>query len=103
MRSPFVLLVLVPSFMHAQDTGRCAKLHRYDAAVEAIIVPSDDPRYAALNPAVQEPRIILRNNGSDPLAAISIRYGTDGFLPRMFAWTGHLGSGASRWRCSCRT
>lgn len=71
------------------------KLPRRDAAVEAIMVPSDDPRYAALNPAVQEPRIILRNNGSDPLAAISIRYGTEGFLPRMFAWTGHLGSGTS--------
>ena len=67
------------------------KLPRRDAMVEAIMVPSDDPRYAALNPAVQEPRIILRNNGSDPLAAISIRYGTDGFLPRMFAVFHFLG------------
>lgn len=87
----FASLGFVCSFAsHAQ-----AKLPRRDAAVETIMVPSDDPRYALLNPAVQEPRIILRNKGADPLAAISIRYGTEGFLPRMFAWNGHLASGAS--------
>lgn len=72
-----------------------AKLHRRDAVIETIMVPSDDPRFAALNPAVHMPRVIIRNAGTDPLAGISIRYGTDGFLPRMFAWTGHLASGAA--------
>lgn len=71
------------------------KLLRRDALIETIMVPSDDPRFAAFNPAVQQPRVIIRNAGTDPLEGISIRYGTDGFLPRMFAWTGHLGSGAS--------
>lgn len=78
----------------AQQAGATPLLRR-DAAVEAIIVPSDDPRYADHNPAVHEPRILLRNAGTDPLEGISIKYGTEGFLPRMFAWTGHLGSGAS--------
>lgn len=72
-----------------------AKLPRHDAAVEAILVPSDDPRFAELNPAVVEPRFILRNNGLEPLRGISVRYGTEGFQPRMYAWTGLLGSGAS--------
>lgn len=94
MRSPLVLLLLTPSFVHAHQ-GAAPILHRFDAAVEAIMVPSDDERYAELNPAVHEPRIVLRNKGSMPLSGISIRYGTEGFLPRMFAWTGHLGSGAS--------
>lgn len=95
MRSPFVLLLLVPSFLHAQENSAQPKPLRYDAAVEAIMVPSDDERYADLNPAVHEPRIVLRNLGTMPLAGISIRYGTEGFLPRMFAWTGSLGTGAS--------
>jgi hypothetical protein len=72
-----------------------SKQPRRDAAVEAIMVPSDEPRFAHLNPAVHEPRFILRNKGRDPLHGISVRYGTDGFKPRMFAWTGQLGSGAS--------
>ncbi len=71
------------------------KLPRHDAAVEAIMVPSNDPRYSDLNPAVHEPRFILRNKGADPLRGISVRYGTEGYQPRMFAWTGLLGSGAS--------
>lgn len=68
---------------------------RYDAAVEAIVVPSDDPRYAAYNPAVHEPRVVIRNLGTEALVAISIRYGTTGFQERMFAWNGRLGTGAS--------
>ena len=57
------------------------------------MVPSDDPRFAGLNPAVHEPRVVIRNNGLESLQAISIMYGTDGFKQRMFAWNGHIGSG----------
>jgi len=80
---------------HAIASFAQAKQPRRDAAVEAIMVPSDDPRYASQNPAVQEPRFVLRNKGRDPLHGISVRYGTDGFKQRMFAWTGMLASGAS--------
>ena len=94
-RSSLVLFVAVPALAFSMPGARQPKQLRHDAAVEAIMVPNADERYAAFNPAVHEPRIVLRNAGTDPLAAISIRYGTEGFLPRMFAWTGHLPSGAS--------
>lgn len=85
-----LVLLLVQGFAQ-----QAPKLLRRDAVIETIMVPSDDPRFAAFNPAVQQPRVVIRNAGTDPLEGISIRYGTDGYLPRMFAWTGHLGSGAS--------
>ncbi|MBL0129162.1 MAG: hypothetical protein IPP83_17340 [Flavobacteriales bacterium] len=80
----------------AQDHGaRVKKPARYDAAVEAIIVPNNDPRYAHRNPAVYEPVVVIRNEGTDPLDAISIRYGTDGFTQRMYAWNGRLAKGST--------
>ena len=80
----------------AQDGGaKPEKLARYDAAVEAIIVPNDDPRYAEFNPAVHRPRVVIRNDGSDPLQGISIQYGTEGFRQRMYAWTGRLATGST--------
>ncbi len=85
--------VLLPLFVAAQKPAR--KPARFDAAVVAIIVPSDDPAHAALNPAVQEPRIVLANKGTESLSGISVRYGTVGFAPRMFAWTGRLAPGAT--------
>jgi hypothetical protein len=85
--------VLLPLFAVAQKPAR--KPLRFDAAVVAIVVPSDDPAHAALNPAVHEPRIVLANNGTESLVGISVRYGTEGFTPRMFAWTGRLAPGAT--------
>ncbi len=68
---------------------------RNDASVEAILLPTDEPAYASYNPAVHEPRIVIRNQGSDPLEMISITYGTDGFKQRLFAWNGRLRFGMS--------
>ncbi|MBK9147126.1 MAG: hypothetical protein IPM12_04795 [Flavobacteriales bacterium] len=91
-RSLILLCSLAPLLAAAQ---RATKPARFDAAVVAIIVPSDDPAHAALNPAVQEPRIVLANKGTESLSGISVRYGTVGFAPRMFAWTGRLAPGAT--------
>lgn len=77
------------------QTDKPRKLLRYDAAVVAIIAPSDDLRYAEHNPAVHAPRVVIRNEGTDPIVGISVRYGTEGFPARMYAWTGHLAPGAS--------
>lgn len=68
---------------------------RNDASVEAILIPTDDPVQGMHNPAVHEPRVVIRNQGSDPLDMISITYGTDGFKQRMFAWNGRLRFGMS--------
>lgn len=95
MRSWPLLLAALPALPLSGQPGAPHKPHRFDAAVEAILAPSDDPRYAARNPAVHEPRIIIRNKGTEPLEGISIRYGTVGFRQRMYAWTGRLPMGAT--------
>ncbi len=79
----------------AAQSGAAAKPLRYDAAVQAIMVPTDDAQYAELNPAVHAPRVVIRNDGTDPLMGISIQYGTDGFLQRLYAWTGQLATGGT--------
>lgn len=94
-RQLLLALLTIAAVRCPAQGGKPRKPLRFDAAVEAILVPSDDPRHAALNPAVQEPRIVIRNDGTEPLMGISIRYGTLGFKPRLFAWTGRLGQGAS--------
>lgn len=55
-----------------------------DVTIEAILIPSDDARYARINPAVHEPRVVVRNLGSRPMDMVLIEYGTDGFRKRRF-------------------
>lgn len=55
-----------------------------DVAIEAILIPNDDPRYARLNPAVHEPRVVVRNMGSSPMDMVLIEYGTEGFPKRRY-------------------
>ncbi|MCD2424482.1 hypothetical protein LQ567_17005 [Niabella pedocola] len=61
-----------------------------DAALEAIMVPSDEQRFFRLNPASFNPRISIRNLGADPLRSLTIVYGTEGFEKKTFHWKGSL-------------
>lgn len=78
---------------YAVQLARPRALH--DAAVEAILLPSDDPRHARLNPAVHEPRVVLRNNGEAPLDLLLIRYGTEGFRERSYVHARRIAFGAT--------
>lgn len=78
----FLSIALAPCALLAQPKER--KPARHDAAMVAIIVPSDDPAHAQFNPAVHEPRVVVRNAGTDFMDMVLIEYGTEGFPMRRF-------------------
>lgn len=78
---------------YAVQLARPRALH--DAAVEAILLPSDDPRHGRLNPAVHEPRVVVRNNGEAPLDLLLIRYGTEGFRQRSYVHARRIAFGGT--------
>src|SRR5690606_3655231 len=61
-----------------------------DMAVEALIAPTDEQRFARLNPAISTPRISFRNLGSDPIRSLTIVNGTEGFPTQTYHWKGNL-------------
>ncbi|RAK67937.1 peptide-N-glycosidase F-related protein [Hymenobacter edaphi] len=61
-----------------------------DAALERIIAPSTDPNFRRDNPICDAPRVTLRNTGSAPLTAATIRYRVGSSPWRTYQWTGSL-------------
>ncbi|MGQ7868902.1 peptide-N-glycosidase F-related protein [Sunxiuqinia sp. sy24] len=64
---------------------------RHDVAIEEILVPNKSVELNRLNPSCFEPRIVVRNLGSEPVQALDIVYGTEGFDFKTFTWIGELG------------
>lgn len=67
-----------------------APLSKHDVAVERVMVPSDENEFTRLNPASINPRIIIRNLGSEPIKQLLITYWTEGFKKKTFKWKGYL-------------
>ncbi|MFC4097298.1 peptide-N-glycosidase F-related protein [Euzebyella saccharophila] len=61
-----------------------------DVSLEQILVPNDAPELNRLNPSVIEPKIIIKNLGSENLKEVQIKYGTEGFEEKTFLWKGNL-------------
>lgn len=61
-----------------------------DAAIEDIMVPSSASEYKHWNPSCNQPKVILRNLGMNPLTRASIKYGAVGLRPREFVWKGNI-------------
>jgi len=63
----------------------------HDASIIEILNPSNYEYYSKFNPTCSNPRVILRNTGSEPLTSCTIRcwitYGNN----IDFEWTGNLG------------
>lgn len=64
--------------------------NRTDAAISKIMVPTNEQQYFRYNPAGFNPRIIIKNLGSDNLRSAVITYGTKGFASRVYHWKGNL-------------
>ncbi len=62
----------------------------HDVMLEDIIVPSAKDLHQRKNPATTRPVILIRNNGSELLKSVQIRYGTKGQTMRNFLWNGSL-------------
>lgn len=61
-----------------------------DVAIEDIAVPSKKDLYVRKNPSCMKPVIIIKNQGSENLKNLTIRYGTLGFNLKNFLWKGDL-------------
>lgn len=61
-----------------------------DAQLQAVLEPHTDQAFAAGRPLGNTPRIRIRNNGSEVLRQLTVRYGTKGFATRTYRWTGEL-------------
>lgn len=63
---------------------------KLDVSLDEILVPNNAPELNRLNPSVSEPKIIIKNLGSETLTSLTIKYGTEGFEEKAFEWTGEL-------------
>jgi hypothetical protein len=61
-----------------------------DASLEAVIAPSTDDNFSRMNPVGYQPRIRVKNNGTNNLKSLKINYGLAGQLPMEYKWTGDL-------------
>ncbi len=62
-----------------------------DVEIEQILAPSNFKIHGKMNPLCDEPRIVIRNKGSQPLTSCTITYRIEGGTQQSFEWTGNLG------------
>jgi hypothetical protein len=74
------------SFLVMYEKPRAAN----DAGLEAIIAPSTDDNFSRMNPVGYQPRILIKNSGTETLKSLRIDYGLAAQKPMTFTWTGHL-------------
>ena len=66
--------------------------HTVEVGIEAILSPTPEDRYSRRNPVCDQPRIRIRNNGTESLRKLYITYGVQGGLePCYYIWEGNLG------------
>ncbi len=61
-----------------------------DAAIEAIMRPSQRVEFERLNPACNLPQIIIKNTGSSTLTSLQINFGVQGGMSDTYEWSGSL-------------
>jgi hypothetical protein len=61
-----------------------------DAAIEAIIRPSNRVEYERYNPMCSEPIIVVQNNGTLDITELTIAYGLEGGQSEEYTWTGTI-------------
>lgn len=63
---------------------------RYDAEVEDILAPSNWELHKRINPTCAQPKIKIRNKGSEALTECTLWYGVKGGNQIRFTWRGNL-------------
>lgn len=61
-----------------------------DAAIENVLSPSEDQMWKRINPICKQPVVIIKNNGTTDLNALTITYGITGGVQSEYEWTGNL-------------
>lgn len=67
-----------------------APTHALDAEVYDVLRPTDDRYRARENPVCDNPAVVLRNAGGEPLTSVTFTYGVSGGTPQEYTWTGNL-------------
>ncbi len=76
--------------MHLFQYG--APNYTVDAEIYDVLNPTKLQYYSRHNPICNEPRIVIRNAGSDPLTSVTLMYGVSGGETLTYDWTGNLGT-----------
>ncbi len=66
-----------------------------DAVLEDIISPSLKQEHFRFNPTCSNPKIKIKNYGSDVLTSVDIYYGFEGYPENFYSWEGSLSFGES--------
>ncbi|MFH2094688.1 MAG: peptide-N-glycosidase F-related protein [Bacteroidota bacterium] len=61
-----------------------------NAGIVTIMTPTDEDEYSRINPICSNPRIVIRNNGKNPLKSLTVRYGLSGGQESVYRWNGYL-------------
>jgi hypothetical protein len=67
--------------------------HSVDASIEEVYQPSNMKEYNRINPICNNPKILIRNNGSTAVTSVQIKYGIKGATPQSYGWSGSLNFG----------
>lgn len=65
--------------------------YNLDVSMEDIIAPSNNFYHNRSNPICQNPKVVIKNTGSNNLTSATITYGIKGAVASTFNWTGNLG------------
>ena len=66
--------------------------HTVDLAIEEVISPNNEETYYRSNPICGEPRIKVKNYGSDAVTSVEFEYGVEGQTMSTYTWTNNLAS-----------
>ena len=61
-----------------------------NAAIEDVLAPNNHDLHNRYNPVCNNPRILIKNNGSQTLNSVTVEYGINGDYSYNYQWTGEL-------------
>lgn len=64
-----------------------------DAELLTVIAPSEEFQHLRYNPICDNPIVVIKNNGAQPLTSLDINFGVPGISYRTEQWTGNLAFG----------
>ncbi len=64
--------------------------HAIDAEIDRILAPSDWKIDSRANPMCDNPKVVIRNKGSQPLTSLELEYYVEGGSTQTHTWTGSL-------------
>lgn len=61
-----------------------------DVSIEDVISPTKNPNHARANNICSNPKIRIKNTGSNPVTSVTFKYNLVGGTPQSYTWTGNL-------------